>query len=288
MILYAVYRVGHFITLSLPRSFTYWLGSRIADIVFILNYKTRRLIIANLTHALGDDSDKIRACAREILRNFAKYLVEFLRFEKMGKEYIEKNVKIEGVENVRGALKSGKGVIAFSAHLGNWEWGAALLAQLGFPISVIALAHKNKHINDFFISQRAIKGVKNIPLGGSVRKTMELLKKNELIGILSDRDFSDNSVRINFFGKPAVMPVGIGLFAVKCKCPILPVFIMRQKDNTYKYVLEKPLEYTLTGNKDADIRTVVQKATNAIEKYIKLYPEQWYMFDDPWKNVSGR
>ncbi len=288
MVLYVLYKIGQFIAMYMPLKFSFWLGCRITDIHFSLSKKDTELVTNNIKTALGKSAEESSIYAHKIFRNFSKYLVEFLRFSKMDKDYIEKNVTVVGADNIKNALKLNKGILAFSAHLGNWEWGGALLAQLGFPTSVIALAHKDKNINDLFIKTRNDKGVKNIPLGGSARKSLQLLAKNELVGILSDRDFSDNSIPVSFFGRPALMPAGIGLLGVMSKSPIVPVFITREKGLKYKLSIEKPIEYTVTGDRKTDIRNIVQAAASVIERYVRLYPEQWFMFADPWKDAGAK
>jgi KDO2-lipid IV(A) lauroyltransferase len=287
MILYIIYRITQVIVMILPIKSSFWLASRIADIHYAFSKKDRDLVIGNLTKVFGKNDKRTRRVAREVLRNFGKYLVEFLRFSRMGDDYIEKHVQIEGVDNLRDALKSKKGAVLFSAHLGNWEWGGSLVANLGFPISAIAWAHKDKRVNDFFVSQRALGGMGSIPLGGSIRRSIKLLAKNETIAILPDRDFSNNSVRVEFFGKQALAPVGIGLLALKTNCPLVPVFVIRQKDDTHRFIIEKALEYRITKDKETDIKNIVSKAINTIERYVKEYPEQWFMFDNPWKDKNN-
>ncbi|MEE8360489.1 MAG: lysophospholipid acyltransferase family protein, partial [Candidatus Omnitrophota bacterium] len=250
--LYIIYRIGQFLATTLPVKFSFWFASRVADLHFLHSRKDRRLVMNNLKNILGDDKKKVYRAAREVLRNFSKYLVEFLRFGKMGDNYIEKNVKIEGAENLKEALKQNRGAILFSAHLGNWEWAGGLIAKLGIPINAIAWAHKDKRVNAFFVSQRASKGMGSIPLGGSIRRCIRLLAKNETIAILTDRDFSNNSIKVNFFGKPAYFPVGIGILAIRTKCPLVPVFILRERDNTHKLIIERPIDYKVTDNKEED------------------------------------
>lgn len=283
MLLYIGYRVAQALVLMLPVRFSYGLASRIADLHYYTSKKDRKIVVNNLKKLFGKDNKETRRVAKDIFRNFAEYLVEFLRFQKMGKDYIERHVEIEGIENLKRALEQNRGATIFSAHLGNWEWGAAIVAQLGFPMNVIALAHKDKRVNNFFIQQRTMKGIKNIPLGGSVRKSLSLLAKNEAVAILSDRDFSNNSIPVKFFGETALMPIGIGVLAIKSSSPLVPVFIIRQKDETHKLIIERPLEYSLTGNNEEDIKNIVQETTKIIEKYVNLYPEQWFMFADPWE-----
>ncbi len=286
--LYIIYRIGQFLATTRPVRFSFWFAARVADLHFLFSRKDRRLIIGNLKNILGDDKKKVRRTARKVLRNFGKYLVEFLRFDKMGDKYIEKHVKIEGIENLKEALKQNRGAILFSAHLGNWEWGGGLIARLGIPINAIAWAHKDKKVNAFFVGQRASKGMGSIPLGGSIRKCIRLLSKNETIAILTDRDFSNNSVTVDFFGRPAHFPVGIGVLAIRAKCPLVPVLVLRESDDTHRLVIERPIDYKITDNKEKDIRNIVQKAIKIIEKYVAKYPEQWFMFHNPWGDSTAR
>jgi len=286
MLLYFMYRALQLLVSILPLKASYWLGTKLADIHFSTSKKDRELVISNMEAVLGKDPVKAREAARWVFWNFAKYLVEFLRFKKMGREYIEKHVKIEGLDNLKRSVDSGKGTIVFSAHMGNWEWAAAIVSQLGFSLNVVALAHKDKMVNKFFINQRSIKGVKSVPLGGSVRKTLELFSRNELVALLIDRDFSNNSLPVDFFGRTAFMPAGIGILARKSGCRVQPCFIIREKDDTHKIIFDSPIEYTITEDKKEDIKKILQKATKIVERYVRLYPEQWFMFDDPWKDRS--
>jgi KDO2-lipid IV(A) lauroyltransferase len=285
VLLYLAYKIGQVLTLIFPLKFSYWLGSRIADMHYANSKKDREIVLNNLRHICGDRGD-LEHLARSVFRNFAKYLAEFLRVSRMDERYIKRKVEFEGIENLTEVLKQKKGAVLFSAHLGNWEWGAALVAYLGFPISAIVLAHKHKNVNDFFINQRTIKGIGSIPLGGSVRRSMKLLAANETVAILADRDFSNNSVPVDFFGKKAMMPVGCAIFAIKNKSPLVPVFIARQGNDRHKLTIEKPLELDLTGKKEDDIKKVVQATTNVIERYVRMHPEQWFMFADPWKEAA--
>jgi lauroyl/myristoyl acyltransferase len=63
------------------------------------------------------DDKMISVMANEVFRNFAKYLVDFFRLQKVDREYVDKNVKVEGQRNIDEARSAGKGVIMLSAHL---------------------------------------------------------------------------------------------------------------------------------------------------------------------------
>jgi len=285
MLLYLLYKLGEFIALHLPLKVTYWLGERIADIKRICSRRDRNLIKKNLRVILGEDSKEINCRTKELFRNFAKYLIDFLRFSKLDKKCIGKFVRIEGKENVDRALLKKRGVIVLTAHLGNWELGGIVLSILGYPINVLALEHESRKVNQFFINQRVRKGVKVIPLGSSsisMRGMFRALERGEIVALLGDRDFSGYGLKMEFFGRSATVPRGPGSLCLRTGALILPGVVVHQPDNTYKIILEKPIEYEPTGRPEDNLKTVISSYLKVIEKYIRRYPSQWFMFTDFW------
>jgi KDO2-lipid IV(A) lauroyltransferase len=218
----------------------------------------------------------------EIFRNFAKYLVDFFRFSELDAGYIKKNVKLANADYLNTALSKGKGAIVLSAHLGNWELGAAVLALLGYHFWVVALPHKCKKINNFFNFQRESKGVKVIPLGNAVRQCFNVLRKNEVVALAGDRDFTERGMVVDFFNKPTFFPPGPAAFCLKLGTPIVPVFMLRNKDDTFTLRAEKPIEFFPSGDKNKDTLELMDRYKLIIENYIRAYPSQWYMFRRFW------
>jgi len=217
-----------------------------------------------------------------MFRNFAKYLVDFFRFQNLDADYVEKNIKFENLEYVDAALKNKKGLISVTAHIGNWELAGAALSLKGYPISAVALSHKNKKVNDFFIRQRESKKLNVIPFGNAARACLSALKQNHLLALVGDRDFSEKGPVIDFFGKPSIFPEGPAVFALKTKAEIIPGFMVRNTDDTFTLRFEKPVEYEVTGNKSEDIKKIITSYKSIFEKYIGLYPDQWFMFRRFW------
>jgi KDO2-lipid IV(A) lauroyltransferase len=215
-------------------------------------------------------------------RNFAKYLVDFFRFAKIDKAYIEKNVKVENLHYFDEALAKGRGAIALTAHLGNWELGGVMIALLKYPVWAVALEHKNKRVNDFFNFQRESKGLKVIPFGKAVKLCLEALKNKGVLALVGDRDFSEKGIVVDFFGKPTFFPAGAAVFSLKTGAPIVPGFMLRNGDDTLTLRLEEPIKFSPSGNTNKDIKDLILKYKIIIENYIRRFPEQWYMFKRFW------
>lgn len=280
---YILYRIGQFIALHLPLKAAYKLAVFFSDLHYFFADKDRKNVTKNLKIIFPDKAERqIKAIRIRIFRNFAKYLVDFFRFSKIDKEYITKNIKIKNLRYFDEALQKKKGVIVLTAHIGNWELGGVVIAQLGYPFWVVALEHKDKKVDDFFNFQRESKGVKVIPLKRAVRTSLSILKENRLLALAGDRDFSGKGIIVDFFGKPAILPEGAAAFSLKTGAPIVPGFMLRNDDDSFTLKIERPLEFSPSGNKEKDLADIICWYKAIFEEYIRKYPEQWYIFRSFW------
>lgn len=277
---FIVYKICQQIVLHLPLKFSYKLGSVISSIYRLFHKRDYSILQKNLRIIFPDKAKReITKCARETFRNFAMYFVDFLYFPKLNKEYIERNMKIEGLENFNPALFRKQGIVVITAHLGSWEIAGAIAAIFGYPINVIALEHFNKKIQNFFLSQRQAKGVKVIFQKDVARKTLDVLTRKEMVAFLNDKDYFGSGVEINFFGRKILMPRGAAVFAIKTKSQIVPAFAVRESGQL-KFIVEKPLSYESSGDEKEDIKKITQKIIETIERYIRNYPGQWFYFEE--------
>jgi len=284
MFYYFLYRLGEFLALHLPLKVSYWLALRTADIFYVLNWRGRQIVKNNLRIALKEDEKNVAHYSRAIFRNFAKNLVEFFRFPKVDTSFLKKFVKIEGQEHFDQAFASQKGIIGMTAHLGNWELCGAVASTLGYPLDVVVLSHRHRLVDDFFTRKRAEKGIKGMPIKSSIKEFTSVLRNNRMLVLAGDRNFSKKGIEVDFFGKSARMPVGMATLALRLKSPVIPGFLIREKDNSFRFIIEKPIVYKTSGNLDADLKNLTRQCLKVIEKYVRKYPEQWATFGQVWEN----
>jgi len=284
MFYYFIYKAGEFLALHLPLKISYWLALRIADISYLVNWRGRRTVKNNLRIALKEDERKTAYHSRWVFRNFAKNLVEFFRFSKVDRPFLKKFVKIEGQQHFDQALALQKGVIGITAHLGNWELSGAVVSVLGYPLNVVVLPHRHQLVNDFFTRKRVGKGIKVIPIGASIKELISVLRGNQMLILAGDRNFSKNGIKVDFFGKPAWVPVGIAILGRRLGSPVVPGFLVREKDDSFKLIIEKPIIYKTSGNLDADLKNFTREYLEVIEKYVRKYPGQWSIFGQVWED----
>lgn len=281
---FLIYRLGQFLALGLPLKAGYAVATFLARLQYAFSRRDRLIVYGNLRAIFPAKSEEeVSRIAKEVFVNFAKYLVDFFRFEKLDGKFVDEKIKVVGRENLDSALKQEKGVVALTAHLGNYELGGAVISLIGYRFNAVALSHKSRLVNDFFIGQRSRAGVKVIPLGSALRKCYEALNKGEMLALVGDRDFSNHGLVIEFFGRKALIPKGPAAFYVRAGVPIVPGFLIRMPDNTFELRFEKEISYTMTGNVETDEKKVTELCIGVVEDYIRRYPSQWYMFRRFWQ-----
>ena len=278
--MYYLFALGKIVSQLVPRKVAYFVAWLCAVARFYLCRKDREIMIYNLL-AVSKDEKKARKQAKGAVINFAYYLVDFFRYSKLNKRFIDKYVKVDGLEILQRLAADSKGVIILALHLGNYEMGAAVTSILGYPLSVVALPHKDKRVNRLFDGQREMVGLKVIPANVAVKRCFSLLKKGGRVAFLADRDFAGHGLKAKMFFRDAIMPKGPAFFALKTGACIVPSFFVRENKWFYRLKFEEPIFIDSDGVSE---ESIVDKYVPVLEKYIEKYPDQWYLFEKYWLN----
>ncbi len=281
--LYWQYRAAAVISRTLPLPMAYWVGLRIADRYFVHDHAARRAVLANqrrIHAARGMDMTPTAAVGvvRKTFQYFGKYMVDFFRYTRLAPRDVDRMVSIEHREYIDQARARGRGVIFLTAHLGNWELGAAVMAALGYPLNVVFMPERMRKVDELFRNQRRRRGMEPLPLGHAAGRILRTLKDGGMVALLGDRDFTRREDRIPFFGHPARIPRGPAWLACRTGAPIVPGFLLRQVDDTFLLRFHPPLEPGGPGSSE-DLRA---RACRALEKEIGENPHQWFVFEDFW------
>jgi len=130
-VVYWAWKAAAGIAQRLPARPLYAFAVALGEIGYVAWAAKRRIAKHNFSIVLGRPSTdrEVAQVARRSFRNFAKYIVEIMRFPLLGIADFERLVKIDGWEHLRGALALGKGVIFVSIHFGNFEVGGARISD---------------------------------------------------------------------------------------------------------------------------------------------------------------
>lgn len=272
----------------IPRKLMMSIAGSGAKLVYRLMASEREKTIRHLSIAYGENKspEEIEKMALKSWENIGRNVVDIIRYPtiKTLDDY-KKIVKVEGLEHLEEAHKSGKGVITLTAHLGAFEMTATYILELGLDkMSIVGTALKDARLNDLLTGNRTLKGATYIPRGESTIKLVKALKRGEFVALLIDQDTDKvQNVFVDFYGKKTSTPIGATVLAMRTGALVVPMAIRRQADDTHLLTFKPALELVSTGDKDADIVTNTQILSNSLEDFIKEYPEQWIWMHERWK-----
>ncbi len=254
-------------------------------IFYHLDSRRRLITLHNLQRSFPEKNYReIIKIAKGTYRHFAIVGAEFPEIPYITKENAHKWLDVDGYENYLTANAKGKGILSIVAHFGNWELLPVGIPIYARPIHIVYRPLDNKIIDNIVEYVRTMRGNSLIPKGGSGKKIMELLKQNQIIGILSDQNVDTyEGVFVDFFGRPACTGAGLAVMAMRSGAPVIAIFPARQKSGRYKVIVKPPIEAVRTGNYEADLVFNTQRFTKIIEEIVREYPEQWFWFHQRWK-----
>ncbi|MBI2865222.1 MAG: lysophospholipid acyltransferase family protein [Chloroflexi bacterium] len=289
MIQYWLFRLCAFAARRVPRTLGYRMASLVADLIYLVWREKRDITIENMTHVVGANGgpDAAKRLARESLRNYGKYLVDFVRFPGLKREEIVRSVTFNDWEHFDRALQHGKGMLFVGVHMGNWDLGAAFVAVRDYPLNVIAETFAHPKLNHHVQGTRSALGLRVIPMEQAARRILRVLRQNEMLAILIDRPSPDDGVPVRFFDSLANVPAGVATIALRTGARIVPGCLVRQKDNSYLAIAERHIEYDPVGDMTQDVQALTQQIMDRMESMVRQYPDQWYMFRPMWARCGG-
>ena len=184
---------------------------------------------------------------------------------------------------VQRRMAEGRGVIAFTGHVGNWELAGAYLAARGIPIDAVARRMNNTLFDAYLNQARTDVGMTVVYDDEAVRRIPRAMKQGRLVGLVADQGVMGlASTFVPFFGRPAKTPRGPAVFALRYKVPILFISALLQPSGKYRLFVEE-IPAVDTGDRDADVDATVARFTASLERMVRRYPEQYFWHHRRWK-----
>jgi len=257
-------------------------GALFGHVCYYVLVRERRRVIEHLALAYADkDNSWIRNTAQRCFIHLGKSLFEVMLASPRN---VSRRIEVIGTENLRNALKRGKGVIFVTGHIGNWEILGGAIAAI-HSLSVVAAPIVPEKLNAMVVGLRRRIGIRTILRGrpGAAKELIRVFKENRILGLLIDQDTDVESAFVDFMGKPAWTPTAAASMALKFDAPVVFGYIQRMPDNTHKAIIEGPLILKRTDNMDRDIIENTAMLTIKIESCINKVPEQWVWMHRRWR-----
>ena len=247
--------------------------------------RRRLLALYNLQVSFPEKTmDEIISIAKGAYRHMALVVSELFDIPRLTPDKIRDIVEVEGLENCRQALETGKGIILYTAHFGNWELSAVALPYFLQPLMVVYRPLDNTILNDMILSLRTASGNVLVPKERAMRQILRALQKNGIVGVLIDQNMArEEGVFVEYFSRLACTTDVVAQLAISTQAAVIPAFCPRMPDGKYRLIFGTALETPKTDNEREDAKLNTQDCTRGIESIVREYPEQWLWVHHRWK-----
>lgn len=214
---------------KLPLRVLYLLADFIAWLArSVVKYRRRivRLnIAASFPELMADEHIKIE---KKFYRHLADYFVETVKLPSMSEKELRKRMTFENVALIDATLASGRDIVIYTSHFGNWEW----ITSMGLwskesrkaKFSHVYRPLKNAWFDRYFLGLRTRFNV-SIPMASVLRRLLMWRKEGTrwCTGFLSDQkpSHSGKTVDVEFMHRLTPFIAGTEELAVKLNAVVM-------------------------------------------------------------------
>lgn len=257
-------------------------GARLGRLGYPLGIK-RAVVERNLRIAFPDADDaRIARIARASYEHLGRETLMALRLSSIAPATLLARTRIIGEAAARAAWLEGAGVVIAVGHLGNWEWGAAVMAARGYPIDVIAKRAANPLFYAHVLAARERQNVGVIDFQVAPRHGLRALRAGRVLAFAADQHAGRAGLMVPFFGRPASTYRGPALMALRTGAAMFVSMPLRRSDG-YELTLE-PVDTTTTGDSEADVLRITTDYTQRLEAAVRQNPEQYVWQHRRWRD----
>ena len=195
-------------------------------------------------------------------------------------EYDSEDVKLLDV-----ARERGRGVIFLTGHLGAWELLCFAHSAFYSPLSFLVRPIDNPLIEEMVENLRTRYGNRPIDKKAAARTALRLLRDGGTLGVLADLNSQEREgVFVPFFGRLACTTAGVATLALRTDATVIPCFAPWD-ERRRKFVFRggPVIELVRTGDDARDVEINTANFTAAIERYVRMFPDQWLWIHKRWK-----
>src|SRR5204862_3777473 len=244
----------------------------------------RRIAQRNLTTAFPTRRPaERRAIARAAFAHFGRLLFELLRFGTLSPAKMLARVEFDGEERSRLAYAQGRGVLFVTGHFGFWELQAMVHALRVEPVSILARALDNPHLDRLLERIRQRTGNTVVYRRGTIRRVMRTLQAGHGVAVLIDQHImSRDAIYVDFFDRPAATTSAVAALALRTGAPVVPVFAPPLGGGRIRVIYEHPVAPPAADAENA-VREFTQRCTDVLEMYVRHHPELWLWMHRRWR-----
>jgi len=292
------YRIEYAITVALmwlcrilPKRAVYTLSLGITRLLYHFLGSRKRLTLSNLGIVFPEKSlAERRVLAKASYDNFAESMAFNLLMMtgRITNQQLLDSIEVAGWENFEEAkrLTGEKGLLIYSAHIGNWELLPQYAAlRLDTPLHIISRKTNNPLLEERIVRPlRERFGVEVFHKKNALMRIVKVIKKGEYAGFQIDQKLNPpEGISIKFFGREAPTLASPALLQVRFGVVVLPVFMVKPENGKHLLVIKEPIQWQDNGKSmEEQVVELTGIHQKTIEDIILEYPEQWFWMHNRW------
>jgi KDO2-lipid IV(A) lauroyltransferase len=277
--------LAHALPLPAGRLLAYVIGT----LVWLFDPRGRKVVERNLAHFIpGRCRDALTRAVRRNYVIFCIYLYESFRADSLPPRFFTApRLTVSDPFRVFSTKPFQGPAMLVTVHC-NWELIAAMCDRLGWTtaIDVVALSSGDPVIDGIFAGLRRSSRAESLALDRAPLGSLRALKAGRILGLVADRDYTGNGMRLRFAGETMSVPLGPAALAVQTGAPILPVFLARRGFSRFHFQVGRPLRADMQAPKQQEVERLMHELVATMTRFIATAPAQWISFHDGWKDAS--
>lgn len=179
-------------------------------------------------------------------------------------------------------LNRKRGIIALSAHLGNWDAMGAFFANKNVPLLAIAKQARNPATHFVLEKLRKSFGFNTLWRANKkgIAEILKCLNAGQVVAAVIDQDTRVSSIPIQFFNTPASTPYTIIEIGKKVNALFVTAFVVKTDAGRFDIrIKEIP--------SDLSTEEILIEYNKQLESIIREYPEQWAWIHKRWRTLTS-
>ncbi len=192
----------------------------------------------------------------------------------------------DGKEAYEQLARQASGFVQLSCHMGNYELAGYSLKQEVKKMFALVFWGETETMMENRKKMFSIKGVEMVPVRPDMSHIFELnnaLRDGQIASMPGDRIFgSVKALDCKFLNHDIQLPFGPFQLAVLRETPMVAIFVMKERWDTYK-VYYRILSADLSLGKKERAQQLANQFASAMDYMVRLYPTQWFNYFEFWK-----
>lgn len=251
---------------------------------FFFAAQARRIVFSNLA-IIFPGSSRARNWLR-VFRTFYNYAwtISEAAIYKLNKE--EFSYEIVGAKWLD-QLGAAEGAIVLTAHMGNYDLGAALFAEkFNREIRLVRAPEPDEQTAQHLSASLEKSGEGSVKVDYNTAGALlsfdllNALRAGEIVSIQGDRvEERLAAIPARLFGRQVRLPSGPFVLAQVAHVPIYPLVIARSGYRSYQIIVREPIAVLRSKqDREDDIAQAVEKWSQVLEPLIAERWDQWFAF----------